>query len=71
MDRKFKCIKDFYMDKGGRRRFTNGITYEVIGTRSGKLMFKNDIGKKHTLDNSYVDKYFEEIDDSSLDFKIL
>lgn len=71
MNRKFECIKDFYMTQGGPRRFTCGVTYEVIGMNGMKLMFKNDIGKRHTLDDNYIDIYFIEIDDSGLDFKVL
>ena len=71
MNRKFKCIKDFYMQQGGPRRFTSGTVYVTIGQQGAKLIFKNDIGKRHSLENIYITTYFEEIDDSGLDFKIV
>lgn len=71
MNRKFECIKDFYMTGSSPRRFTCGVTYEVINMKGTKLIFINDIGKRHRLDEHYIDMYFIEIDDCGLDFKIL
>lgn len=55
----YKCIKDLYMGDG-KKEFTKGYTYSGAD-EDGLILFINDHGELHILNEAKVKEYFKKI----------